>query len=202
MTYEIALTKWRAVALVAITCCLAGLLFFCGVLVGVGLWQPTREEIQMAREYRRQHQPAAPAPVQAAAAASVPPPQAAAIAAPAHAAAEPVAPAPAEHPAPSIPPPAAPAAHETPVQTAAVEPLPFVLQVGSFRDPKNAKQLQTELAGKGYQATVFNALDSEQRMWHVVRVGHYQDVASAASDAAKIGDKEQLQALIRRGDRL
>jgi len=76
------------------------------------------------------------------------------------------------------------------------------VQIGSFRDAKNAKQLQDELNGRGYQATVFNARDSEQRMWHAVRVGRYQDLASATSDAAKIGNKEQMQVLIRRGDRL
>jgi cell division septation protein DedD len=76
------------------------------------------------------------------------------------------------------------------------------VQIGSFRDARNAKQLQDELNGRGYQATVFNARDSGQRMWHAVRVGRYQDLASATSDAAKIGHKEQMPVLIRRGDRL
>ena len=43
------LTKWRALALMAAVCCLAALLFFGGVPVGAGLWQPMREEIQMAK---------------------------------------------------------------------------------------------------------------------------------------------------------
>src|SRR5436305_1076074 len=103
MTYEVTLTKWRTVTLSAAVICLAGLLFVCGVLVGLGLWKPTMDEIALA---------------------------------------------------------------------------------------------------KGYKASIFDALDSERRMWHVVRIGRYQDVASAAVDAARIGGKEQLQALIRRGGRL
>lgn len=201
MKFEVVLTRWRAVTLALAVSCLAGLLFFAGILVGVVLWQPTREEIRVATEYRkRQSQPAATVVTASAA----PPPQAAAalpVAAP------PPAPAPVPAPAPAEPTPA-PAA---PARTIAELPAhpsdgpdtaPFVLQVGSFRDIKNAKQLQMELMGRGYQATVFNALDTDQRMWHVVRVGRYNDLASAAADAAKIGDKEQLQAMIRRGDRL
>jgi cell division septation protein DedD len=176
------------------------LLFFGGAPVSVGLWQPMREEIQMAKEYLLR-QPNTQAAVQAATAAPAPAPapeQAAAPGPPRETAAP-------ANAAPPTPPPASPAsltAHESKAQPAADEPPPFVVQIGSFRDAKNAKQLQDELNGRGYQATVFNARDSEQRMWHAVRIGRYQDLASAASDAAKIGDKEKMQVLIRRGDRL
>jgi len=185
-------------ALLAAVCCLAALLFFGGVPVGVGLWQPMREEIEMAKEYLLR-QPNTQAAVQAPTAAPAPAPEQAAAPGPPRETAAPA------NAAPPTPPPASLAslaAHESKAQPAADEPPPFVVQIGSFRDAKNAKQLQDELNGRGYQATVFNALDSEQRMWHVVRVGRYQDSASAASDAAKIGDKEQMQVLIRRGDRL
>jgi nucleoid-associated protein YgaU len=198
MTYGVVLTKWRALALLAAVCCLAALLFFGGVPVGVGLWQPMREEIQMAKESLLR-QPNTQAAVRAATAAPVPAPEQAAAPGPPRETAAPA------NAAPPTPPPASPAslaAHKSKAQPAADEPPPFVVQIGAFRDAKNAKQLQDELNGRGYQATVFNALDSEQRMWHVVRVGRYQDLASAASDAEKIGDKEQMQVLIRRGDRL
>jgi cell division protein FtsN len=195
------------VTLAAAVIVLGGLLFFSGVLVGLGLWKPTMDEIALAKEYRQREQAARQAPVK--------PPVApvAAVAAPAPAPATPPSQpaAPAEHesaapatapaptPAPASPPQISPAAQAA---DAAADSSQFVLQVGSFRDAKNAQQLQSELKAKGYPATVFDAMDSDQRMWHVVRIGHYQDVASAAVEAARIGDQERLQALIRRGGRL
>jgi len=172
------------------------------VCFGIGLWKPSREEIAVVKEYRQRQVAAshvvstlpAKAEVSAAVPASVPaavPPEAAAPVA--HDSLAPVL---------SAPAPAVAAVQEAETAPAAGELSAFVLQVGSFRDVKNAQQLQSDLKAKGYPATVFNALDSDQRMWHVVRIGRYQDLASAADDAAKIGDKEQLQALIKRGDRL
>lgn len=202
MTYEISLTKGRGIALGAAVCCLSVLLFTSGVLVGIGLWKPSREEIAMAKEYRQREVAARHAVSTLPAKVEAP----AAIPAPVSAAAPPEAAAPVAHdspaPAVSAPAPATAAVQEAEVTPAAAEPSAFVLQVGSFRDVKNAQQLQSDLKAKGYPATVFNALDSDQRMWHVVRIGRYQDLASAADDAAKIGDKEQLQALIKRGGRL
>jgi cell division protein FtsN len=182
--------------------CLAVLLFVSGLLVGVGLWKPAQDELALAREYRERMRVAVPALKTPAVAAPVPAPpkltnqpvEQAATPAPSPA------PAPAA-PAATPPAPAPPAAPKTEAPETAAENA-FVLQVGSFRDAKNAQQLQADLNGKGYQASVFNALDSEQRMWHVVRIGHYQDLAAAAQEAQKIGDKEQLQALIRRAGRL
>jgi cell division septation protein DedD len=202
MTYEISLTKARGIALGAAVCCLSVLLFTSGVLVGIGLWKPSREEIAMAKEYRQREAAArhvvSTLPAKADASLTVPASVPAAV--PLEAAA------PVAHdsvpPAISAPAPAVAAVQEAEAAPDATELSAFVLQVGSFRDVKNAQQLQSDLKAKGYPATVFNALDSDQRMWHVVRIGRYQDLASAADDAAKIGDKEQLQALIKRGGRL
>ena len=211
MTYEVTLSKWRVVTLAAAVTVLGTLLFVSGILVGLGLWRPTMEEIALAREYRQRElagkqAAAVKAPaVQPIAAAAAPAHEPAPAAPPAAQPASPQAPPP-EHentaPAAAPPPAIASPVHEAEAAPAAADPTQFVLQVGSFRDAKNAQQLQSDLKAKGYQATVFDALDSDQRMWHVVRIGRYQDVASAAVDAARIGDKEQLQALIRRGGRL
>ena len=203
MTYEISLTKGRGIALGAAVCCLSVLLFTSGVLVGIGLWKPSREEIAMAKEYRQREVAAKhvvstlPAKAEVSAAVPAPVPAVAAPPEPAMPVAHDTPP-----PAPLAAAPAVAAVQEAEAAPAAIEPSAFVLQVGSFRDVKNAQQLQSDLKAKGYPATVFNALDSDQRMWHVVRIGRYQDLASAADDAAKIVDKEQLQALIKRGGRL
>ena len=219
MTYEVSLTKWRVVTLAVAVCCLGGLLFFSGMLVGLGLWKPTLEELALAKEYRQRELAAKQAPVKtpsttvAAATtlehgAPAAPPTAEPAAPAEHenasqpGTAQPAAAQPAQSGAASPPPQIAPAVHEAEATPGTEDPSQFVLQVGSFRDAKNAKQLQSDLTAKGYPATVFEALDSEQRMWHVVRIGHYQDLASAAHEAAIIGGKEQLQALIRRGGRL
>src|SRR3954447_22991781 len=53
MTYEVKFTRWRAVTLGLGVFFLAVLLFFSGVLVGLGLWRPTMEELALAREYRQ-----------------------------------------------------------------------------------------------------------------------------------------------------
>src|SRR3954452_8872379 len=53
MTYEVSLTKTRGVMLFAAVFCMAGLLLATGVLVGVGLWKPTMDELALAREYRQ-----------------------------------------------------------------------------------------------------------------------------------------------------
>src|SRR5436309_3340546 len=153
MTYEISLTKGRGIALGAAVCCLSVLLFTSGVLVGIGLWKPSRDEIAIAKEYRQREVAArhvvstlaAKPEVAAAVPALVPPAAPPEVAAVAHDS---------PAPAPLAAAPAVAAVQEAEGATAAAEPSAFVLQVGSFRDVKNAQQLQSDLKAKGYPATV------------------------------------------------
>lgn len=78
----------------------------------------------------------------------------------------------------------------------------FSLQIGSFADANNAKQLETELRDRGYPARVSRALDPEKRVWHVVRVGDYADVITATRAAAEFTSREQFQAVVCRAETL
>jgi cell division protein FtsN len=78
----------------------------------------------------------------------------------------------------------------------------FALQLGSFLDPKNARQLQAELKDRGYNSSIVTALDSEQREWHVVRMGSYKTLESAAQAAADFSGKERINALVRHANTL
>lgn len=78
----------------------------------------------------------------------------------------------------------------------------FSLQIGSFADANNAKQLETELKDRGYPVRVSRAIDPEKRVWHVVRVGDYADVITATRAAAEFTSREQLQAVVCRAETL
>ncbi len=78
----------------------------------------------------------------------------------------------------------------------------FALQVGSFLDPKNARQLQADLKDRGYNTSVITALDADQREWHLVRMGAYKTLESAAKAAADFSGKERINALVRRANAL
>jgi cell division septation protein DedD len=195
------------------------LTFAAGMVTGIVLWTPTREEIAILNSASKAKTPAAapklpavptlallPGAVKAeGAAASAPTPAPAAQAAPppAPASSEP----PAAPPASATPAPAAStslaesAPAPAPIQSAGAQDA-FSLQLGSFRDAKNAKQLQNDLKERGYAASIFTAMDSEQREWHVVRIGGFKTLSSAAQAAATFNSKERIQALIRRSDAL
>ena len=79
---------------------------------------------------------------------------------------------------------------------------PFVLQLGAFREQKNAKVLQTSLKERGYAAAILNMVDEDQRTWHMVRLGGYKDLSAASKAASDFTGKEGIQALVRRSDSL
>lgn len=196
------------------------LIFSAGLVTGIILWTPTREEIAALKDAKPAEavkKPAVPTLASLASAAkqdvktAAPPPQPPAVPSPSEVPAAPVQPAAAPSadspvppaPAPSAAAPAAPpapsASNGTPLNADAQD---FSLQLGSFLDAKNAKQLQTDLKERGYAASIFTAMDSEQREWHVVRIGGYKTLASAAQAAANFSNKERIQALVRRSDAL
>jgi hypothetical protein len=158
--------------LAALAVCLVLLILFsfsAGLVAGVGLWMPTRQELAMLKHNR---------PPQAVLAAQ---PLVSPSAKPAGAPVEPSAAPLKEQPTKEQPTP-------DPASTEAEGDL-FALQVGSFLDPKNARQLQADLKDRGYNTNVVTALDAEQREWHVVRMGAYKTLESAARAAAEFSGK-------------
>jgi len=204
------------------TVALGVLTFSAGVITGLGLAMPTREEVAMLKGAKAPklavaagalHLPAAVPPV---APPAVPQtvPQAASAVLPKPAAAVPqAAPAHAEQ-APQAPQPAAPPAQAPAAATAATAaPAPamadsqtdqnaFALQLGSFRDMDHAKKFQTELKDRGYSTSILTALDPDQREWHLVRIEGFQTLASASQAAARFIDKERMPAVVRRSKTL
>jgi DedD protein len=165
--------------------------FAAGVVTGIGLWMPTRSEIALLKR-----KPAAEVTLASAPPTHTPPPQ------PPPAAA--ASPEPPPTTAEAVPAPPAPVtvAAEVPAAASPEDDGSFVIQLGSFRDEKNAKQLQGELKERGYAAKIMTALDGDQREWHVVRMGSYKTVAVAAKAAADFTAKERIQALVRRSSAL
>lgn len=194
MTFEFSRKRLAALGL-----CLLLLLvfsFFAGLVAGVGVTMPTREELAELRNARAESRMVV----------SVAPPKHEAVAAPplpqpgsAEAQAMPL-PDPPPEPSPresSTSRDAAPAASQ-----AEEEGDLFALQLGSFLDAKNASQLQADLKARGYNTTVTTALDGEQREWHLVRMGAYKTLESAARAAADFNGKERMNALVRRSNTL
>lgn len=186
--------------------------FTAGVVTGLGIAMPTREEIALLKSA---HAPKL-------AVAGEPPHPPAAI--PAVAVPTLAVPTVAVAAAAAIPaqPPAEPAKTETPEQTVAAAPAPtpapaariapaaapepnenfFALQLGSFRDLNHAKELQTEMKDRGYVASIMTALDSDQREWHVVRIEGFKTLASASQAAQELINKERVPAVVRRSKSL
>ena len=208
------------------TVALGVLTFSAGVITGLGLAMPTREEVAMLKGAKAPklavaagalHLPAAVPPAVPQVAPPVAPPAlpgaAQAVFPKPAAAVPPAAPAHAEQ-APPAPQPAAPPAQASPAATAATAtPAPamadsqtdqnaFALQLGSFRDMDHAKKFQTELKDRGYNTSILTALDPDQREWHLVRIEGFQTLASASQAAARFIDKERMPAVVRRSKTL
>jgi DedD protein len=68
---------------------------------------------------------------------------------------------------------------------------PYVVQVGSFRNERNAKSLVARLTANGYRPTVVKREDNG-RMLHVVRLGRVIGRERAERLAERIGDAERV----------
>ena len=222
MMYRFDRKRLVVVKIALVLLCL--LAYTAGVVTGIALWMPTQTDIALLHANGRGAAPtmaAARLPVGPPAIPAVRPPVLPAPAAagmPVKAASapepapEPARPSPmsamaAPLPAPAQTPPVAAAGAAPGVAAAAGAALApeddvFSLQIGTFRDPKNAKLLQADLKERGYAATILTAMDSEQREWHAVRIHGYKTLASAAHAAAEFTAKERMQALIRHSDGL
>jgi cell division protein FtsN len=198
-----------------------GSMFMAGLVVGLALWKPTQQDILLAKAYRQsqpggsgaspkqaataavQPETAVPPPAESVgstAAPAVPAPQATAATAPGAASAGSPAATVAQAAPPAAAPKPSPVAETKPAASAAVrgEEGEYTLQVGSFREPKNAQQLVAELKERNIQARIFKAPDADLRMWYAVRVSVFPDLSSASRAAADFTSREQIQALVRR----
>jgi len=188
------------------------LTFSAGVVTGIGLAMPTREEVALLKAAKPATAVAAavpphvPAAVPALALPSLPVPPAATPpakpdrpAAPAAMpAAEPVATQASREAPAAAPAAAAPAGKPAPADSQNE----FALQLGSFRDLNHAKQLQSDMKDRGYSTSILTALDADQREWHVVRIEGYKTLASASQAAADFIGKERIPAVVRRSKAL
>jgi cell division protein FtsN len=184
--------------LAALACCLILLVLFsfcAGLVAGIGLWMPTREELAILRHKTAEEAAhVATRPPQSAPPVQPPPPPSAEAAG-------------SSIPQPAPEAPAQPLAAPQPQQPArelasTADGDLFALQIGSFLDPKNARQLQADLKDRGYNTSVITALDADQREWHLVRMGAYKTLESAAKAAADFSGKERINALVRRANAL
>lgn len=76
-------------------------------------------------------------------------------------------------------------------------PQTFSVQVGAFFLSENAVRLVERLAVKGYDARVFEAVDSAGRRWYTVRIGDHLSSAEARSLAEAFTRAEGMQSIVR-----
>lgn len=62
---------------------------------------------------------------------------------------------------------------------------------------ENAARLVERLAAKGYDARVFEAVDSAGRRWYTVRIGDHLSPAEARSLAEAFTRAEGMQSIVR-----
>ena len=219
MDYQFSFSRSRLLLLCA-AMLFAGLLTFVGgVVTGIGLWMP-RAGKTIAAKLPEKFDPAAKLEAAKSAVeipalpevklpesltALMPGSSAPSSAVPATTAPAPDAPHPGAAPAvnptsDATPPPSGAAAASAAMPD--ITGQPFVLQLGAFREQKNAKVLQTSLKERGYTATILNMVDEDQRTWHMVRLGGYKDLSAASKAAFDFTGKEGIQALVRRSDAL
>lgn len=218
----------KQIAILVICLAVLGFLTFsAGVLAGLGLAMPTREEVALLKGGKLPTvatgaPPKLPAEIPGVAALGAKLPAVAAVTAAAQPlpaavpqtppAAAPVAESPAPAPAVSAPAPVSapaaqpasepPAAAPAPAANSASAESDFALQLGSFRDLNHAKQMQADLKDRGYNTSILTALDSDQREWHVVRIDGFKTLASASQAAAQFIGKERIPAVVRRSKAL
>jgi septal ring-binding cell division protein DamX len=208
MNYEFALSKTALVSVIAGSVFISVLLFGAGLVVG-SQWLVSNSTL--ANTIAKNEEPDVPAePILNEPKAPVAkPPAAPNITAPAAPTKAPATQAAAATvgPAETILPAAAPAANgeikiiqEADAATdenAASEPDYVTVQIGVFRDEKEADRLLKEVERKGYAPSFFSGRDAEARQWYAVRIGAYSDKQQAANAAANFTKQEKLKAVVR-----
>ncbi len=74
--------------------------------------------------------------------------------------------------------------------------LRYSVQVGAFRNSKNANRYVSQLKQKGYGAYIFMKTDPKARTWHTVRIGDYTNLSEASSARSMFRKKEEKPALV------
>jgi cell division protein FtsN len=209
MSYEFALDKKSIISVVAGWIVIGALLFLAGWIVG-RQWPVTEAAStpSAAGEEQRAELPNEPLLIdEAPARASVapkkvnPPPVEGNATLPAQAKAS--SPATVQQAATAAPPPNDGAvviiseADEANKQDVAAEPEYVTVQVGVFRDEKDASRLLKQIESKGYAPSFFSGRDAEARQWYAVRIGVYSDREQATKAAANFMKQEGLKAVVR-----
>jgi cell division septation protein DedD len=73
----------------------------------------------------------------------------------------------------------------------------FEVQVGAFRSEDNAAKLINQLSERGYSPFLVRTRDSNQRLWFLVRMGHYEDRDRASAAAGEFLRRENRPAIAR-----
>jgi cell division protein FtsN len=71
---------------------------------------------------------------------------------------------------------------------------PFTIQVGAYLTKTYAERTVSQLVEKGYDAYLFQRTDKKQRLWYIVRFGHFQDRVAASQVLATFKDQEHMEA--------
>ena len=79
-------------------------------------------------------------------------------------------------------------------QADAEQPTPFTIQVGAYLTKTYADQTVSQLIEKGYDAYIFQRTDKKQRLWYLVRFGHFQDRIAASQVLTTFKDQEHMEA--------
>lgn len=93
-----------------------------------------------------------------------------------------------------------PAPSPAPALTAKTEPKPagrviYSVQIGAFKDERNAEVLAKQYKEKGYEAFV-HSIPRDREMLHRVLIGKFEDRKEAWKLAGEIGDKENVKAIV------
>lgn len=73
----------------------------------------------------------------------------------------------------------------------------FTIQVGAFLEKANAEVMLQNLRDKGYTPYIHTIWDDMKRQWHTVRLGNYDDQATASKSAADFTKKERMPTSVR-----
>ncbi len=78
----------------------------------------------------------------------------------------------------------------------------FTIQAGAFLERENAEKRKAVLTRKGYDARLVVLKDTRGRVWHLIRIGHYDSEKSAKAAARTFLKKEKIKVSVRPGGKL
>ncbi len=79
-------------------------------------------------------------------------------------------------------------------QADAEQSTPFAIQVGAYLTKTYADRTVSQLMEKGYDAYIIQRIDKKQRLWYLVRFGHFQDRVAASQVLTTFKDQEHMEA--------